>query len=167
MSDTSNTDTRKAATQSVGRAISGLAKRALDKRGFVDASIINEWPKIAGALIGGNSLPEKISFPRDRSKPGTLHLLLENGALSTEVMHFEPVLLERLNRFFGFRAVGRIKIIQGPLPSENKKTRPALPPLEAETRNAIEQSLDTVSDGEIRAALMQLGKHVAQRRSVD
>ncbi len=167
MSDTSATETRKAKTQSVGRAVSGLAKRALDKRGFVDASIVNEWPSIAGTLIGGNSLPEKISFPRDRKKPGTLHLRLENGALSTEVMHFEPVLLERLNRFFGFRAVGRIKIIQGPLPVDQKKVRPALPPIKAETRIAIEQSLDTVADGEIRDALMQLGKHVAQRRAVD
>ncbi len=167
MSDTSATETRKAKTQSVGRAVSGLAKRALDKRGFVDASIVNEWPTIAGTLIGGNSLPEKISFPRDRKKPGTLHLRLENGALSTEVMHFEPVLLERLNRFFGFRAVGRIKIIQGPLPKDEKKMRPALPPIEAEKRIAIEQSLETVADGEIRDALMQLGKHVAQRRAVD
>ena len=167
MSDTSATETRKAKTQSVGRAVSGLAKRALDKRGFVDASIVNEWPTIAGSLIGGNSLPEKISFPRDRSKPGTLHLRLENGALSTEVMHFEPVLLERLNRFFGFRAVGRIKIIQGPLPVDEKKMRPALPPIEAETRDAIELSLDTVADGEIRDALMQLGKHVARRRAAD
>lgn len=167
MSDTSATETRKAKTQSVGRAVSGLAKRALDKRGFVDASIVNEWPTIAGALIGGNSLPEKISFPRDRSKPGTLFLRLENGALSTEVMHFEPVLLERLNRFFGFRAVGQIKIIQGPLPTGNKKSRPDLPPIKAETRVAIEQSLDTVGDNEIRDALMRLGTHVAQRRSVD
>lgn len=167
MSDTTAAETRKAKTQSVGRAVSGLAKRALDKRGFVDASIVNEWPTIAGTLIGGNSLPEKISFPRDRSKPGTLHLRLENGALSTEVMHFEPVLLERLNRFFGFRAVGKIKIIQGPLPSVEKKTRPPLPPIESEARIAIEQSLDTVSDDEIRDALMQLGNHVAQRRAVD
>lgn len=167
MSDSSATDTRKAKTQSVGRAVSGLAKRALDKRGFVDASIVNEWPTIAGSLIGGNSLPEKISFPRDRSKPGTLHLRLENGALSTEVMHFEPVLLERMNRFFGFRAVGRIKIIQGPLPANEKKVRPALPPIKTEARTAIEQSLDTVADGEIRDALMKLGKHVARRRAVD
>lgn len=167
MSDASASETRKAKTQSVGRAISGLAKRALDKRGFVDASIVNEWPKIAGALIGGNSLPEKITFPRDRTKPGTLHLRLENGALSTEVMHFEPVLLERMNRFFGFRAVGHIKIIQGPLPADEKKTRPALPPVKAETRTEIEQSLDTVEDDEIRDALMQLGTHVAQRRAVD
>lgn len=167
MANPSATDTRKAKTQSVGRAVSGLAKRALDKRGFVDASIVNEWPKIAGALIGGNSLPEKISFPRDRSKPGTLHLRLENGALSTEVMHFEPVLLERLNRFFGFRAVGHIKIIQGPLPAENKRVRPSMPPIKAEAREAIEHSLDTVEDAEIRDALMQLGTHVAQRRAVD
>ena len=86
---------RRAQTQSVGKAISGLTRKALDRRGFVDASIINEWPTIAGELIGKHSLPDRIIFSRDRTRPGSLHLILENGALATEVMHFEPILLER------------------------------------------------------------------------
>lgn len=159
------TDTRRARTQSVGRAVSGLAKKALDKRGFVDASIVNEWPKIAGDLIGRHSLPDRIQFPRDRSKPGTLHLILENGALATEIIHFEPVLLERLNRFFGFRAVGNIKIVHGPLPKSGAAKRPPLPALAPDKRTEIAQSLANVGDDDIRDALARLGEHVARRRA--
>ncbi len=156
---------RRARAQPLGRAMSGLTKRALDKRGFVDAEIVNRWPEIAGDLIGGHSLPERINFPKDRSKPGTLQLLLANGALATEIIHFEPVLLERINRYFGFRAVGRIKIIHGPLPKKGHIKRPPLPPIKSKTRDEIVQSLEPVADDELRSALLRLGTHVARRRA--
>ncbi len=165
MSGYNQPETRRARTQSVGRAISGLTKKALDKRGFVDAAIINEWPIIAGELIGNHSLPDRIRFQRDRTQPGTLYLILENGALATEVVHFQPILLERINRFFGFRAVGDIKIIHGPLPKPRKDKRPPLPPLQPDRRSEIELSLNTVADPELRDALIHLGQSVARRRA--
>lgn len=165
MATPADNDTRRAKTLSVGRAVAGLARRALDKRGFVDASIINQWPQIAGELIGRHSLPDRIIFSRDRARPGSLHLILDNGALATEVIHFEPILLERINRFFGFRAVGNIKIIHGPLPKSTKRVRPPLPPLAADARGHIEQSLATVGDDELKDALGRLGEHVARRRA--
>ena len=155
---------RRARVQPLGKTITGLTKRALDKRGFVDASIINQWPSIAGDLIGRHSLPDRIQFSRDRTQPGTLHLILDNGALATEVIHFEPVLLERINRFFGYRAVGKIKIQQGPLPVKGRADRPALPPIQPERRAEIERDLSAVGDGELKEALTRLGNHVARRR---
>jgi len=159
--------TRRARSQPVGRMISGLTRKALDKRGFVDTAIITEWPNIAGELIGRHSLPDRIRFPRDRSQPGTLYLLLENGALATEVIHFQPVLLERINRFFGFKAVGDIKIIHGPLPKPRGDKRPPLPAIRPERRAEIEQSLAAVGDDELKDALIRLGEHVARRRATD
>lgn len=158
---------RRARSQPLSRVVAGLTKKALDKRGFVDASIVNEWPVIAGDLIGSHSLPDRIRFPRDRKQPGTLYLLLENGALATEVMHFQPILLERINRFFGFNAVGEIKIIHGPLPKRDADTRPPLPALRPERRAEIEQSLADIGDDELRNALTRLGEHVARRRESD
>jgi hypothetical protein len=158
---------RRARTQPLGRMVSGLTRKALDKRGFVDAAIVTEWPSIAGELIGAHSLPDRIRFPRDRSQPGTLYLILENGALATEVIHFQPVLLERINRFFGFRAVGDIKIIHGPLPKPRGDKRPPLPALRPERRAEIEQNLADVGDDDLRDALTRLGEHVARRRAAD
>ncbi|MBO6521319.1 MAG: DUF721 domain-containing protein [Rhodospirillales bacterium] len=158
---------RRARSQPLSRVVSGLTRKALDKRGFVDAAIVNEWQSIAGELIGAHSLPDRIRFPRDRSQPGTLYLVLENGALATEVIHFQPILLERINRFFGFRAVGDIKIIHGPLPKRGTQKRPPLPAIRPERRQEIEQSLASVGDEELRDALTRLGEHVARRRQSD
>lgn len=165
MSVIDNTYKRRAKTQPLGRAISGLTKRALDKRGFVHSEIVDEWPTIAGELIGRHSLPDRIIFSRDRSRPGTLHLILENGALATEIIHFEPVLLERINRYFGFRAVANIKVIHGPLPAPKKDKRPPLPLIKPERRSEIEKSLTNVADDELRDALSTLGQNVARRRA--
>ncbi len=161
------TNVRKARAQSLSRAVAGLARRTLDKRGFVDAAIVNEWPTIAGELIGRHSVPDRIAFSRDRKQPGVLYLVLSNGALATEVIHFEPVLLERINRYFGFRAVGSLKIIHGPLPAPRTEKRKPLPPLNAEARAEIEQSLTAIDDDDIKAALDRLGSHVSRRRAAD
>ena len=92
-------------------------------------------------------------------------MILENGALATEVMHFEPILLERINRFFGFRAVGNIKIIHGPLPKPKQDKKPPLPKLAPERRADIEKNPEDVGDDELRDALTRLGDHVAPRRA--
>ncbi len=156
---------RRAKTQSLGRAVQRLTRTALDKRGFVDAAIVTDWPTIAGELIGRHSLPERIFFPRDRKQPGTLHLKLGLGALATEILHFEPVLLERINRYFGFRAVAGIKIIHGPLPARAGKARTERPPLGADARERIAASLANVDDEDLKAVLGQLGASVARRRA--
>lgn len=167
MAGKDETDKRRARVQPLGRMVTGLTRHALDRRGFVDANIVNEWPRLAGELIGQHSLPDRIRFSRDRSQPGTLHLILDNSALATEVQHFEPVLLERINRYFGFRAVGRIRIEHGPLPAKRPSKRPPLPPLPKDRREEIERSLTNVADDELQEALKRLGDHVARRRALE
>jgi len=161
-----NPSSRAARAQTLGRAVQRLTRGALDKRGFVDAAIVTEWPAIAGELIGRHSLPERIIFPRDRSQAGILHLKLGLGALATEIQHFEPVLLERINRYFGFRAVGSIKIIHGPLPPEVTRPVRELPPIDEDIRARIQQGLEDVGDEELKQALDRLGSSVARRRAL-
>lgn len=158
---------RRARVQPLGRTIAQLTRHALDRRGFVDGAIVNEWPKLAGELIGKHSIPDRIRFSRDRSQPGTLVLILDNSALAPEVQHFEPILLERINRYFGFRAVGRIRIEHGPLPVKAAAKRPDLPPLAPERRREIENDLAGVVDDDLREALKSLGNNVARRRTLD
>ena len=46
-----------------------------------------------------------------------MHLRVASGGLAMELQHFEPVLVERINAYFGYPAVARVKLIQGPLPA--------------------------------------------------
>ena len=50
----------------------------------------------------------------DDPEPATLVLRVE-GPVALEIQHLSGVIIERVNRFFGWRAVGRIQIRQAPL----------------------------------------------------
>ena len=78
-----------------------------------------------------------MSWPRrvheDEPEPATLVLRVE-GPVALEIQHLSGVIIEKVNRFFGWRAVGRIQIRQAPLRRRAKgphaaPTRPRWPGL--------------------------------------
>jgi hypothetical protein len=92
-------------------------------------------------------------------EPATLILRVE-GPASIEIQHQAAVILERINRFFGWQAVGRIALRQAPLTQKSKPKRPVLDPAEAER---VAASLTGVADDGLRAALGRLGAAVKRR----
>ena len=59
-----------------------------------------------------------------RPEPATLVLRVE-GPAAIEIQHLSGVILERVNRFFGWQAVDRIALRQAPL---RRRQQPAPPP---------------------------------------
>ena len=54
-------------------------------------------------------------------------MLRVEGPVALEIQHLSGVIIEKVNRFFGWRAVGRIQIRQAPLRRRGPKVRPARP----------------------------------------
>ena len=79
---------------------------------------MTRWTEIVGAEIAARSEPIKIQWPRpadgEEREPGTLVLRVE-GPAAIEIQHPANVICERVNRFLGWRAVGRIALRQAPL----------------------------------------------------
>ena len=77
---------------------------------------MTRWPEIVGAEIAAHSQPEKIQWPRspqrnDTPDPGTLLLRVE-GPTALEIQHLSGVILQRVNQFFGWQAVGSLRLRQ-------------------------------------------------------
>ena len=89
-------------------------------------------------------------------QPGTLVLRVE-GPASIEIQHMSRVLLERVNQFFGWQAVGAIRLRQAPL--SRRKVR-AIPKIDVQAQAAIAATLTDISDESLRAALARLGAAV-------
>ena len=91
---------------------------SLKAQGFASTEIIARWADIVGAEIAAHSEPMKITWPRpagdDAPEPATLVLRVE-GPAALEIQHLSAVILERVNRFFGWQAIGRIALRQAPL----------------------------------------------------
>ena len=134
------------------------------KRGFADGAILKDWPTIAGEHLARHTQPEKITHPKAQGSGGTLYLTIENGSVALELQHLEPLLIERINGFFGFKAVEKLKITQGPLPKS--KERPPWRPRELAPgeETGLAESLINVDDDDLRLALEKLGRAVMARR---
>jgi len=145
-------------------SLSAVTKQIFGKRGFADGAIIKDWPAIAGDQMARYSQPEKIVYPRAEKSGGTLHLTIANGSMAVELQHLEPLLIERINGYFGFKAVNALKITQGPLPKPDEKPARAQRPLEPDEEADLAESLMEVEDEDLKHALKALGRAVIGRQ---
>jgi hypothetical protein len=131
---------------------------AYAKQGFAARELVMRWAEIAGPEIAAHSEPIKMQWPRpvegQPQEPATLVLKVE-GPMALEIQHSSDVILERVNRFFGWSAVGRLALRQAPLSRRNKPTRP--PPPDPKSVAQIAETLSEIEDEQLRAALARLG----------
>jgi len=138
---------------------------ALRRQGFASAEIVARWADIAGPEIAAHSEPIKINWPRavdgdeGPGEPATLVLRVE-GPAAIEVQHQSAVILERVNRFFGWAAIGRIALRQAPL--RRHVPAPAPPPPDPAAAADIAAALP-IEDQELRQALGRLGGAVKRK----
>jgi len=147
--------------RALGDLTQRLAKTHLGKRGFTEASLVTDWAHIVGEAQSLGSLPLKIVFPQGERAGGTLHVRVASGGLATEFNHLEPLILQRINGYFGYGAVARLKITQGPVPKRERKKQ-AKPPavLPPEQEQALQDRLAAVTDPDLREALAKLGRNL-------
>jgi hypothetical protein len=151
------------------------------RQGFASAELVTRWTDIVGVEIAAHSQPIKIQWARPVSpsrpspasgggavnvsspasgggsgwgqEPGTLVLRVE-GPAAIEIQHLPDVVCERVNRFLGWRAVGRIALRQAPLRRAGAKTARRT---DAVAAARIAESLSDIGDDELKAALGRLG----------
>ncbi|HXV73242.1 MAG TPA: DciA family protein [Sphingomonadales bacterium] len=151
---------RIAATRRISAILPPAAKKAFRQKGFAEGAVIRHWREIAGGRLARSTLPLRLSFSRGKKVEGaTLHILADTGA-ALEVQHQTPLLIEKLNLFYGYTAVARISIHQGALPPKKTAAQRAATPLDEETRARIERATGKTRDPELKNALDRLGEHV-------
>ena len=159
-------DKRSGKTRALAALIPGVARKAVGKRGFVDARILNDWPQIVGEDLARHAHPDRLRYPPGRRESGTL-TIRAMGPMATELAHLEQVVIERINAHFGYRAVAAIKILQAPptrLPRDAKKPpRRAKPPADPARLAEMRAGLETVDDPELRAVLDRIGEAILRR----
>src|SRR5256885_8853345 len=137
--------------------LSDVFSDAYAKQGFAARELVTRWAEIAGKEVAAHSEPLKIQWPRpvegQPQEPATLVLRVE-GPMALEIQHSSDVILQRVNRFFGWNAVGRLALRQAPLARRERRTRPDAP--DAKAVAEVESTLSAVEDEQLRAALARL-----------
>jgi hypothetical protein len=138
--------------------LSDVFSEAYAKQGFAARELVTRWAEIAGAEVAAHSEPLKIQWPRpvegQPQQPATLILRVE-GPMALEIQHASDVILQRVNRFFGWSAVGKLALRQAPL-SRRERPPPSRAP-DAQAVAKVAETLSSVEDEALRAALARLG----------
>lgn len=152
----------------ISKTILPFARQILGTKGFVEVDILTNWTHIVGDELAEFCLPLKIDFQRGQKNNGILHLSVLSGAFALEIQHRERFIIEKINTYFGYYAVAKIKIIQNNdisfdklnkinTISDNEKPKAIV---SAEEENYIKDLTEEVSNSKLKEILVKLGKSV-------
>jgi hypothetical protein len=156
------------------RALGNYAARVLDPaaraRGFATTALLTDWRTIAGAELAAFTMPDRLVWPRRRdeteaAKPpknrrgeGATLVLRVDGPRGIEVQHRAGQILERLNGYFGYRAITELRLRQAPI-TRAARARAAAFAAKAEPLPAS----SGIDDENLRLALGKLAAAVRAR----
>lgn len=168
-----------AGARTLASFVPGLTRAAFEKHGFAAASLITDWTEIVGKDLARLTRPEKLKWPRgiekyvetdddDRGRPGATLTLRVDPAAALDVQYRAAQIIERINGYFGYRAVADLRIVQAGSDDEfaPPPPQPAPRPHRAAGAPAVATAaLGAVDDEGLRAALERLAASIISRRS--
>ncbi|MFC3676197.1 DUF721 domain-containing protein [Ferrovibrio xuzhouensis] len=160
-------DRRFNAPKALGVSLGRLTRPALKKRGAAFGDILARWREIAGPMLAAETQPERLIYAAGAGAGATLEIAV-SPAFALEVQHLTPLIIDKINGYFGYRAVAGLRLKQMPIRQPESAAAPSriIRPLTADEQARLAAMLDGVVDRDLRQALEKLGRSLlgAQRR---
>ena len=134
-----------------------IGRTAFRRFGFVQSSVVTRWPEIVGETHARVCVPEAIRFPPGEKAEGILQLVVK-PAHAPLIQHVIPEIIERVNRFFGYKAVAKVKLRQGEVKPPYAEKRASAPPSLKPIPMELGDSLRDIGDPELRTVLESLAR---------
>jgi hypothetical protein len=141
--------------------LSSVLDPAARRRGLAEAKLLTEWPTIVGPALADRCQPIRLGNGTDRA--GGVLVLHVAGSAALELQHSEVQILERINGFFGYPAVTRLRLIQAPPRSRSRPTPRVDRPVSAADELAVSEAVQVIRDPGLRTALADLGRALKSR----
>ncbi|MEO5705591.1 MAG: DciA family protein [Alteraurantiacibacter sp.] len=150
--------------RAVADLVPQIGRAAFRRFGFVQSSVVSRWPEIVGPTHARVCQPESIRFPPGEKADGILQLVVL-PAHAPLIQHVIPEIIDRVNRFFGYGAVAKVKLRQGAVQADRAETRaapPSLKPIPLE----LGDSLRDIGDPELRVVLESLARSLGSNETL-
>ena len=169
MNQKNNMPKRTFIPQPVGKTIDKIKKKFPSKLGKVEFIIHSKWKEITGSYFAEFSEPSNISKLQDYENEfgeviykNYLNVSVAPGA-ALEFQHFKDKILEKINSYFGYKAIIDLRIQQNYITKYNMN-RPKLSDkvLNEEDITAISNDVQNISNKDLKKTLIDLGKNITK-----
>ena len=165
MTNTHLKSNRKFKPVKISDSLRALNQKFLYKFGKLDYIIHAKWAEIVGSFFVQHSEPRKISsISQSTDEKGEaiyekyLHVNVTPSA-AVEFQHFHNKILEKINSYFGYKAIKGIKIHQQLIKRENivtKKINVNFINIKQKTRE-IKNTISKINDKDLEKSIVNLG----------
>jgi hypothetical protein len=158
--------------RAVGAFVPKVAAAVFERYGFHSAEIMTSWDTIVGADVARLTRPEAIKWPRggksrtdsaDEARGGATLILASDPACALEISYRTQDIVDRINRYFGYRAIANLKILQVPGTGRAAVDTTASPNSSPHSSAPLRSPTAT---GDLTAALDALGQTIARAACV-
>ena len=150
-------------TKQLSWYISKISKPFFNKQGFVKSYIIDNWKEIVGDEYYKNSVSEKLRI----QKGGGVLTIATDGATSTEMEYIKTDIIQKINDYYGYRAVNRIRFRNSFIQDEIKEKK--VKKENIKNKNSINEKADIflseVEESELKEAINSLGKSIIGKKN--
>jgi hypothetical protein len=158
-------------SQPLGDLVQTAIDPVLARRGFGLTRVVMYWDDIVGERLAAMSRPVKVRWPAQRGNPAAEHdtaraaliVRVETG-YALELQHLAPVVIERVNAYFGWRRISRLVLMQGPVAARPVARGAAVRPIDKAAEAAAADIAGEVKDELLRQALIRLGARILAER---
>tara|TARA_B100000470_G_C19715026_1_gene357244 strand:+ start:202 stop:573 length:372 start_codon:yes stop_codon:yes gene_type:complete len=95
----------------VGKSLPKIIDKNIKERNFVEITLIKQWKEIIGQDIAKYCWPIKIVFSDIKNSNGIIFLKTKRGR-SMEIEFKNDEIIEKLNQYFGYKAINKISVVQ-------------------------------------------------------
>ena len=95
----------------IGNTLPRIVDKNIKEKNFIEISLIKKWREIIGDNIAKFCWPTKIIFSNIKNSNGIIFLKTKRGR-SMEIEFKNEEIIEKLNQYFGYKAINKISIVQ-------------------------------------------------------
>ncbi len=140
-----------------------IVKPVYHQHGFTEHRILTQWTEVVGRELAAGSAPKKLTFPKGKRDQGVLHVVVSSGARALELQHMQPVILERIATYFGYRAIEKILFQQDSSLHTGARTRKR-GGVQTKPDAAFTNITTLCEDEALRSALLSLGSAISSKQ---
>ena len=152
----------------IGDTLSRINKNYSSKFGKIEFLILSKWTQIVGSFFADHSEPDKISrITEDFNEfdepiyKNFLHVRVSPAA-AVEFQHYKDTIIEKINSYFGYKAISDLRLQQNFIPEKKIKNNINLydQDLSEEEKISVKNEISSIKNKELEKSIVNLGASI-------